>query len=145
MARRKSSKAHATSLTRTSSNVAKVHFVRDPIKSSLGPNPYNGPKSIFADVAPAGDRRRWNPTNAYSGPYSTTRKAKQLRVGKKSHQLKFKIPRQVALCVRRAVRKQVIHALHLGPAAGAYGKAKKLARLFGKRKKRRGPYSSIGC
>lgn len=87
------------------------------------------------------DERRFNPTRAYSGPASTTRSAKRIMATARTYTspihfirsgLQFADPTRVATCVRRNIRKQVLHAL------GRQNKGRGGSR-------RRNAYSKIKC
>lgn len=88
------------------------------------------------------DRRFFNPNKVWHAA-STTRKAAKLvtkgphfknpfKTGL-SHQLQFNIPKQVALCIRRRMRKEIMHALKINKSKAGSGR------------KHRNKYSSVGC
>lgn len=85
------------------------------------------------------DRRTWNPTKKIARPASIRKD--QARVTLKSPRAKhlqtktpigFAVPEKVALCVRRNIRKEVLHA-------------KKIAGKSGLKRPRRNYWSSIKC
>lgn len=73
------------------------------------------------DLSVFDDRRTYHPGLAHMRPaLSVRRKAdadvvvkKALPPTKLPHQLSFRVPNYVALCIRRKVRREVIHALDL--------------------------------
>jgi len=86
------------------------------------------------------DGRYWNPTRATSGPASLTRGATRLNPDKFQSlrgkqlpwRLQFALPRSVALCVRRRIRRQIMFAMGLrGKGSGS--------------KRNRNVYSGIKC
>lgn len=85
------------------------------------------------------DRRRYNPTKTVAPPASirkdqarVTLKSPRARILQTNTPLGFSVPEKVALCVRRAVRKEVLHA-------------KKVAGKSGLKKPRRNFWSKIKC
>lgn len=110
--------------------------------SSLGPIDFVSSPLNLIDQLEAGqhDRRQWNPTSATSGPASTNRKATRLNVDKFAGlrqsrlpwRLEYATPRNIPICVRRKIRRQVL--LALGNTGGGRGK-----------RKRRNLYSGIKC
>lgn len=81
------------------------------------------------------DRRRWLPPK-YPRPVAARRKHRLigLRVQSPLYGLHFRSPIRVQLCVRRRVRKEVLHAFRrIGKGKGS------------RRTKRRNEWSSIGC
>lgn len=91
------------------------------------------------------DRRRWNPQRSQAPAKSFVSARHRLQAvpsrGKASRpgsfywptaRIGFEYPRRVLICVRRSVRREVLHA------RGVAGKV-------GQRRPRRGPYSSVRC
>lgn len=88
------------------------------------------------------DRRSFHPAPAIRPAFSSPRSTSRIVVRQRPSQgrfpsqtkgiLSFEVPNRVAICVRRGVRKAVLHAL---------GKAGKR----GQRKPRRSAFSSISC
>lgn len=62
------------------------------------------------------DRRRYHPERRHQPAAATHRQARRLVPGTKPntlHKIRFAIPNRVAICVRRKVRREVIHALRM--------------------------------
>lgn len=80
------------------------------------------------------DGRYWNPTRATSGPATATRgaarlnpdKYRSLRGQQLPWRLQFSLPRSVALCVRRRIRRQVMFALGLRGKGSRSGRNRNL-------------------
>lgn len=86
------------------------------------------------------DRRRFDPRGAHKPPSSLTRAARKLVVdpgGDRykwvTHGLKFAVPREVSICVRRKERKEVLHAL------------KKTGKGGSRAPRKRNNWSSVKC
>lgn len=81
------------------------------------------------------DRRTWHPDNRMMRPVAATvRSAKRIivnPVGPLTAPLRFADPRRVVVCIRRAIRKRIMHAK--GVAGGRV------------RRPKRTPWSSISC
>ena len=83
------------------------------------------------------DRREWNP-EPISPARSSPRYGARLTVDRSparsqtKARVSFAMPNKVAICVRRGIRREVLHALAIAGGKGF-------------RKPRRGPYSSISC
>lgn len=85
---------------------------------------------------PVGDRRRYYPNRNLLRPaHAFKSEAKRLVVGRTMQSpVRFAIPRYVSICVRRKMRREVLHAFKLTHKSGRGG---------GKR--RRNAYSGIRC
>jgi len=80
------------------------------------------------------DRRSYRPDAPSAPPVSTVRSAARVvSRGPHFHSLSFAQPRQVTICLRRKVRKEVMHALN---HAGKGGR---------QRKRRRNFWSDVSC
>lgn len=85
------------------------------------------------------DRRLWHPERVFRPAFSLTRSAKRLvlksptkhQAAKLSEGLKFADPRKVVICVKRKIRKQIMHVI--GAAGGKV------------RKPRRNYWSEVSC
>lgn len=66
------------------------------------------------------DRRRYNPTKRSAAPHAANRNATRLLIGavgkvasgKLPHTVRFRLPNLVTLCIRRQLRREVLHALN---------------------------------
>lgn len=81
------------------------------------------------------DRRRYNPTKTIARPHSLVRDATDLVNDIRGIRQSFRIPNLVTLCVKRKMRREVLHALKLKPKRGR-GRGKPRRRNF---------WSSIKC
>lgn len=90
-------------------------------------NPYS---LALEDLGP--DRRMYTPDNKPKPPGSYTRGAIRIRAGYHPRSLNFLTPRLIGLCVKRRIRKEVIHAL-------------KKAGKGGQKKRKLNFWSKIGC
>lgn len=84
-------------------------------------------RSLFSD------RRLFHPQRQLQPPAALKRPARRIMATRHRHVLKFKVPLQVDLCVRRQRRKEVLHALRLT------GKGSRA------RSRRRNEWSGISC
>jgi len=64
-------------------------------------------------VLSVGDRRQWQPDRSTRPPHSLRPGASRVMADayKRLHTLKFADPRFVGICVRRKIRREVLHAL----------------------------------
>lgn len=99
-------------------------------------NPYTLPvyQEVLSD--PVGDRRRFYPNaNLLRPAHAIKPTANRLVIGRGMETpVRFALPNYVAICVRRKLRREVLHALKLTGKSGRGG---------GKR--RRSAYSGIRC
>lgn len=79
------------------------------------------------------DNRYFRADRSVQPPQYTNKNATRLKAGVKPQSVKFSIPRQVATCVRRKIRKEVMFALKLrGKGSGS-------------RRRKRNFWSRISC
>lgn len=110
------------------------------------PNPsplYFTPAEIRHHTMYSGlDRRRYHPQTLFRPADAMTRSATRLLIDKLGNNIRrqmltpmvrFAEPHKVGICLRRKIRREVIHALRLKRKVGKGGKRK------------RHPYSSIKC
>lgn len=82
------------------------------------------------------DRRRFHPLGVFAPPAAKNRPSRRIVASRHPfgrHVLKFNVPRNVYLCARRKIRKEVLHALRLTGKGSA------------QKKRRRNEYSDISC
>lgn len=85
-----------------------------------------------AELSATPDRRAFRPDKTINPPASIRRGATRIRTGYHPRSLNFHTPNLIALCVRRKVRKEVLHALR---KAGKGGQKKRKLNFW----------SRIGC
>lgn len=96
-------------------------------------------------IKPIGDRRLFHPAPVFSRPALSTRRiasrlvtptpfkrARLMSARSNGWATAFQNPPQVMICVRRKIRREVIHALGLGGASGMVPR-------------RRNPFSEVSC
>lgn len=86
------------------------------------------------DPRPLEDRRQYHPLGRARPAEATRRQARRLVTrGAKFERIGFFTPSKVAICVRRKIRREVLHALKIAGGRGHF------------RKRRRSFYSSVRC
>lgn len=115
---------------RDTPDIASEPFLPRPLV--VVPAPRLSP-SVLPDLE---DRRRFNPTKTVTPPKSIRKDQARLTHRQtryfKNDPIKFADPTRIALCARREIRKEVLHA-------------KKIAGRSGLKKPRRNFWSSISC
>lgn len=84
--------------------------------------------------APIADRRRYHPARNVRPADALIRDAARIVIGRLIHQRRFAVPNMVAICLRRKVRREVLHAFKLTRKSGRGGSPR-----------RRNFYSQLGC
>lgn len=117
----------------------------DPAPRVLPQLPINNSLEVRSHLPDVEDLRVFRPDGAATPPRSTRRwsvkiklapasKAARLRAAMPASYMMFASPKYVAVCVRRAARKEVLHAL------GKVGRGAKTSRL-----RRRSTFSNVRC
>lgn len=93
---------------------------RDPLSSLLLPRPTLSPLRL--DVLALEDRRQWHPERQLRPFTAAPRQSAQLVTRQRPQNVQpsqtkaliaFRAPERVAVCVRRSIRKEVLHALRI--------------------------------
>lgn len=112
-----------------------VNPLDDPvILKQLHHGNYNANQAKLKHMAPAGDLRRFYPSDFMRPLHALKREATRSVIGNTPTSIRLADPDLVSLCLRRKARREVLHALrrtHLGKGLG--------------RRRRRNRYSIISC
>jgi len=137
-----SKKSTGTSKTnQTKKQSASAHTSAIANRMLLATKTYEAPRALRTKGFGQHDRREYNPTKKLAPPANTIRRSTRLVIKSAAHPsrnvprgIKFDSPKRIAICIRRNIRREILHAIGV---AGRRGN--------GNRTKRKTIYSGISC